>query len=378
MQDILSRVEQQHVAAVLPAYLASDEAVTDELAAELAVRGHDVRRVLPWSDNGKLAEAIGFELVEGDDTPITVAELLGHPALVRRVLVLNQSDLEPAHAQELPDFLRRLEAESRSAAVADRCSVVVLTDRKGLPIFAGGDRAEVSLANVWYWNRIARWDVAAHLALLGNHGGQGVVFEVRVETIVEVARWDLELASRLANRWDGDPTTLPAMLGELPGAARAAPRDRVRSATAPPDQLLADWDDGCVESWHGATAWAPRLGLHDEESVSRLVWHAQARVLLPWIETHRVLLQATLEERLGPQRLTDAASHFATETRKPDDVMEIGLLRLVTRARVGNGDDGLGKAAHQLWVARNALAHLTPMRADAIDELVRLCAQVWA
>lgn len=377
VDDILNSAEQQHVAAVLPAYLASDEVVTDELAAELAVLGHDVRRVLPWPDNGKLAEAIGFELVDGDDPPVTVAELLSHPALVRRVLVLNQADLEPSHAEELPEFLRRLEAESRTTAVADRCSVVVLTDREGLPSFAGGDRAEVVLANVWYWNRIARWDVAAHLALLGEHNGHGVLAEMRVETIVEIARWDFALAGRLATCWDGDWAALPVLLEDLPDVTSDGPRDRMRSSTVPPDQLLIDWDHGRVEGWHGATAWAPRLGLRNEESVSRLVWRAQARVLLPWIETHRVLLEATLKERLGAQRLLDAADHYTAEPRQADDIMEIALLRVITKARVGNADVDLTKAAHQLWLARNTLAHLRPIRAGAIDELVRLCARVW-
>lgn len=377
VKEILSSAEQQHVAAVLPAYLASDELVSDDLAAELALRGHDVRRVLPWSDNGSLAEAIGFELVDGNNPPVTVAELLGHPALVRRVVVLNQADLEPSHAKELPEFLRRLEAESRTAAAADRCSVVVLTDRAGLPSFAGGDRADVGLANVWYWNRIARWDVAAHLALLGEHDGHGVLAEMKVETIVEIARWDFALASRLAACWDGDPSTLPELLEGLPDVKSDGPRNRMRSATVPPDTLLVDWDHGRVESWHGITAWAPRLGLRDEESVSRLVWHAQARVLLPWIETHRVLLEATLEQRLGAQRLRDAADHYAADPRQPDDVMEIALLKVITKARVGSADVDLTKAAQELWLARNALAHLRPMRSGAIEELVRLCARVW-
>ena len=57
---------------------------------------------------------------------------------------------------------------------------------------------DIAMTSIWWWARIARWDVAAHIAdLAGAVRFQGVLADVRSESIVQVARWDLDLAQHL-------------------------------------------------------------------------------------------------------------------------------------------------------------------------------------
>jgi hypothetical protein len=71
----------------------------------------------------------------------------------------------------------------------------------------------------------------------------------------------------------------------------------------PPEPILVFWDQHVVEGWHDQLSVTTCSLAAEPERLSRLVWAAQARVLLPWIEERRSSLQAQPAELLGPQRL---------------------------------------------------------------------------
>lgn len=373
VQEVLRAASMQHVMAVLPVYLIGNADVADALAEEVIVQGDDARRLRPWSANGNLIESVGFELVDGDDTPVTVPDLLHHPELAGKVFVMSTTDLDEPHTRELPEFVRRLEVDSRTTTAADRCTFVVVTGRVQLPLLTGGERAGVAVANVWYWNRVARWDVAAHLAVAHYEASASVAAEIRIETILEVARWDFGIAIQLLESWDGDYRALDRVLGETGTVSEGQRLTRSPSPTRPPEALLDAWDAGSVERWHGSLTWAPRLDLAQAAVANRLAWSAQARVLLPWIEVRRSRLEQALVKRLGEARLADALQYFAREGHRSGDVVEIGLLHRMTAARVGKSDPGLTEASRQLWLARNRLAHLEPLAPGAVEALVLSC-----
>jgi hypothetical protein len=68
--------------------------------------------------------------------------------------------------------------------------------------------------------------------------------DVRTETIIEIARWDLDLAEYLTVEWSGESRDLPALLKEwrvMPAPAVTAIRLAAHSLQ-PPDLLLELWD----------------------------------------------------------------------------------------------------------------------------------------
>ncbi|MCB1254581.1 MAG: hypothetical protein KDB39_15370 [Austwickia sp.] len=376
MEDIARQVAAgQHVLAVLPRYVYDDPFSTDELVSEMLGRIDYSRRVRGW-DAGTVVEVFGQGLVLGDECPVTVPDLLRHPEGANRVLVCLVSDLASPLQANVPNFLRRLDAESRSVPVDQRCTLVLITGREHLPHFAGGDNREVTLATSWYWNRVSRWDVAAHVA---EHvgGERAVLREVRQETIIELARWNFDLAVTLAASWSGDPQELGGFCtdGEpppdllLPGHGTATLR--------PPESLLQAWDDSLAECWHDRVCTAPiGLGVLERDTAQRHLWLGQARVLLPWIEQHRAQVEAATRAALGSARFEKALSEYtrAQEHREePGFAPEIGLLNVVVQARLGRESYGLKTASRALWRARNEMAHLRALGSSQLEELVRAC-----
>lgn len=368
------------VVAVLPRYLASELDVMDDLAVATLMRLGSGRRLQPWPHDGPLTEAIGCQVVSDQNVPVTVSELVGHIALAGKTFVCVASDLGQEHRAELPTFLRRLAIVSQGLPPDERCQFIVVGDSSILPEFAGCERTDVTLANSWYWNRTSRWDAAAYLASQkGNRAQQSVLAEVRTETIIEVARWNFELAGLLAQSWSGDPMELgdlckgtlcqtrPVTLGCLP--------------KRPPDRLLENWDNGSIEGWHGCLDYLPALDTTDETTIGRHIWAAQSRVLLPWIELHRNRVEYQLRKRLVNQ-FDEVVAEFSRRTERPDvhknEVLEIGLLNAIVQARVGRQDPELRVAAKELRRARNNLAHLRPLSSGSLQQLVRACEPLMA
>lgn len=368
----------RHVAAILPQYLATDVDRAGTLASALVDELPNAVRVHPYGGDGPLVEALGRDLTYSDEHPVTVPELLGHEDLHEKVIVCVQSDLDDEHQGELPEFLRRLQTDSRSIETSQRCTFVVITDRSGLPSFAGNEHADVTLANSWYWHRVSRWDVAAHMAITsaGPTGPElGVLHEVRTETIIEVARWDLDLAAHLSVSWSGQVSELSGLcqrpqqdIDTLSAAGRVGAR--------PPEALLEAWESGLVEGWHESVCIAPTHRLERTSELNRLLWSAQARVLLPWIEINRHRLEEAVLKALGRELFHRALTQHATVGFNPsrsEDVAEIGLLHSVIFSYL-RSDARMSTAARALRDARNKLAHLTPLAQGQLDQLVRACA----
>ena len=365
----------QHVAAVLPRYLAADPERGDALVVAILDRLPHGQRVQPWPTDGRLVAAVARQVIFEQDPPVTVPELIRHPDVVGMTFVCLVDDLEVPHREEMGAFLRRLEAESRSVPAGERCTFVVITERAWLPQFAGNEPADLTLANCWYWNRVARWDVAAHLAArLPGQAQVGILHEVQTETIIELARWDFDLAARLADTWSGDSVDLASLVGsyELPGHA-LPPGGRI--GTRPPETVMDAWEAGAVDGWHQDVVLSPTCLLQERARLNRHLWAGQARVLLPWIEITRERLEARVRNALAEEGFRQALCDFAVGDFEPtaETVTEIGLLNKVVRARIGKSAPNLRDAAAALHTARNQLAHLRPIPQGRLEALVRVC-----
>jgi hypothetical protein len=373
----------RHVAVVLPRALAAAPGFGDGLAValldEFASR-FDAQRVYDPGPGRSVLDAFCEALIMGEP-PATVPELLRHEQARDKVAVVVAADMSGAAARDLPKFLHRVELESHAGGYGQRLSIVAVVTRDELPTFSGGTPSDIGLTSVWWWGRIARWDVAAHIAGLGGFRGAsaaGVLADIRAESIVEVARWDLDLAERLADLWAGDPAELPVLLGDgglpLKAMATRGTWDDLR----PPDALLDSWDTRQLDRWHEQPSGSGRSLAATPGSLDRAVWAAQARVLLPWVEERRSALLYRVKEVLGNRRFADVLHNSFEPPVQPDGSVEIGALDRLVRITIGSTDPELRDVARHLRQARNLLAHMTPLTLAQQEALVSACKSLLA
>lgn len=366
---------RRHVAIVLPRTMVEDTTVTDGLVHELVReldRIAEAQQLPPDPDAGSLLEALSRALVWEEYPPATLSDLLAHEATFGRVVVLLASDLPECQQDELPELLGRLETGSRSVPTSERLTLIAIGHRGHLAQFAGGESTDVGLAAVWWWNRVARWDVAAHIAHCDDRpSGSAVLAEVRTETIVEVARWDLDLAEKLAASWSGDPSLIADWL-DVDSPPACDPPEGPRNCGHRPSTAEADlWDEGHIDGWHESRILNARVLARSPERLERLVWAAQARILLPWIEERRAALYRRTVAALGEQAFGYAVEQFCSKQYNSSGLIEIGDLKAIVNARIGITDPWLRSNAHRLHAARNSLAHLEPLPYSELVELAR-------
>jgi len=372
----IARVAQagQHVLAVLPQHIATKADYSDTLAAAIGreIGGYS-QRVYPTPGQGTLVEALGFNMTNDfDNAPVTVPTLLTHPDSVGRTFICDISDLMDDHQSELLKFLDRLDAESRSIGSSERSTLVFVVTRE----FAREDASSVALVNRWYWDRVARWDVAALLALHGRLQEVGILGEARLETIIEIAKWDLELAVELEQEWNGSEVDLDRRFATRPIRGTSGKPLRRSDDKTPPESLVEDWDAGSVDSWHGLPTLNPTVTASHPDTLSRLIWSAQSRVLLPWIELRRTRVEQIVRQKLGVARMTAAINEYTT--RYPGVVfdttlVEVSTLLRIINARFGSSEERLRLSTQCLLSARNRLAHLNPIPHIQLVELAQTC-----
>jgi hypothetical protein len=393
----------RHVASVLPEALAADPVFTDSLGValleEFASQSVSARRIHDAGPGVSVLETFCQALIF-DDQPATIPDLLIHAEVRDVVAVVVARDLGSPAREELPAFLRRVELESHATGTARRLAVVAVVSRDQLPAFAGGASSDITLTSIWWWARMARWDVAAYIAgLAGQPRLSGVLEEVRTESIVELARWDLDLAERLAAAWSGELDALSSLLrecgptangrsghagkggtaagtwnGAIPNGAGTNGAGPAGAGLQPPGPDLDLWDRRAVDGWHDRQSVTAGSLAASPEKLSRVIWAAQARVLLPWIEERRSALLDQVTQELGPGRLAEVLGHRFSPPVKPDALVEIGVLDKVVQMVIGSRNPGLRDASRRLREARNCLAHMQPLSLAEQESLVAACA----
>ena len=381
VRDIVAEhARGRHVTTVLPEALASDVLFTDGLA--VAVQDEFVRQSVPtrriYSVGADLSildtvsQALIFE-----EPPATVAELLRHPEASNTVAVVVARDLDTTARSGLPGFLERVELESHAlTGQAQRLSVIAILARGQLPAFRGGASSDIAMTSIWWWARIARWDVAAHILGMTERAPlHGVLSDVRTESIVEIARWDLDLAEHLVTTWEGEPSRLPSLLKDWRRVSAPVVNGGhgEMDGLQPPSLVLPSWDQGVVESWHDQVSAATYSLVAEPDKLSRLVWAAQARVLLPWIEERRSTLHIRVVEILGAPRLGAILREWFDPPVDADGLIEIGALDTVVRKVLGSRHSDVRDASRWLREARNRLAHMRPLSLGDQESLQAAC-----
>lgn len=252
-------------------------------------------------------------------------------------------------------FAAAIAAGTKDVPASERAAVIVhVVGRLGVEV----PDSDTNLRVLWWWGALSSLD----LAVLVDEAGRDAL---DTATITEVARWDVDLAEQLAARWDGNPRSLnehvvrvadcdngligldgPA--GPVPGEARAA------------------WADGLVDSWVGRRDRHPSLV--DTDGMDRRRWHAQVRVVYPWLEELRAEAAVLVAELASRSHLSDAAVEELL-------TCELGPLR-----HLACFEHRLPVPAHMRDVldravsARNALAHLSPVDSVTLSSLAAAAA----
>lgn len=381
VRDIVAEhARGRHVTTVLPEALASDVLFTDGLAVavldEFTRQSVAARRIYSVGADLSILDTFSQALIF-EDPPVTVAELLSHPEAANTVAVVVARDLDTTTQSGLPGFLERVELESHAlTGQAQRLSVIAILARGQLPAFRGGASSDIAMTSIWWWARIARWDVAAHIAGMAERVLlQGVLADVRAESIVEIARWDLDLAEHLVAAWDGEPSRLSSLLKDwrcVSAPVMNGGHGRL-GGFQPPSPILPSWDQRIVEGWHDHMSVATCSLAAEPEKLSRLVWAAQARVLLPWIEERRSTLHIRVTEILGAPRLSAILREWFDPPVDADGLVEIGALDTVVRKVLGSRHSDVREASRWLREARNHLAHMRPLSLGDQESLQAAC-----
>lgn len=368
----------RHVAVVLPAQRAAESPFVDGLLTaimrNLRAAGEEPRRPRPFEPGLSPFRWLAQCLVFGDELPAVVGDLLDHEDATARTALLDCTGPTAPAPAAVADLLARLTLASRPRPAAMRPRVVVVGTREVLPAL-GVESADVTFEAVWWWGRLTRWDIACRLAsIIEGHGSEGVLRDVRLETIVEVARWDLDLAQYLVRAWDGDPHSLATTAKEggiavLPPPEPEPALGLPATMTRPHRDITHLWDTGHLELWQNEHCLRPHALVSVPSMLEQRVWAAQSRVLLPWIESKRQLLMRALIQRFGEASVNAAA-------RRPSDdhtPIEVGDLFFVVRELPTVDRPVWRSASRHLMIARNRLAHLQILNLDDQARLVESC-----
>jgi hypothetical protein len=368
----------RHVAVVLPACRASEESFVDGLVSALmrtlTTAGEEPRRALITDPGENPVQCISRCLVFADEQPVVVADLLDHDDAAGMTAVLSCTGMARDQYSRMSNLLTRIALESRPRPAGRRPRIVIVGARHLLPRLQGGS-TDVTFEAVWWWGRLTRWDVGSRLApTFDAEPAEAVLRTVRLETVLEVCRWDLDLAEELAVSWDGDPGNLARTIEEV-GKAQSRTQvviDRPHrpAALRPDEDLLELWEDGHVDLWQDECCPSPYALLTLPGGVDHAVWAAQARVLLPWIDERRRQLLRHLVERYGNDAVTRVTASLNGTGQPP---LEVGPLFEVVRRLVPPAQSGLRDAARQLMAGRNRLAHLQSLSLADQTSLAHAC-----
>jgi len=278
-------------------------------------------------------------------TRVTPAEVASHHRTDSAVLHIDARRAPDDVAAAWCAFAAAAASGTKDMPASDRAAVICHVAGARVPLPASSP----NLRLLWWWGALSPLD----LTVLFDDPSRD---QVATASIVEIARWDVDLGERLADRWDGSPGTLA---GHLSSANPIGPKSGLAStdvtgpAGSAPGRLRDLWATGLADSWAGRSD--PHVSLLSETDVYRRRWHAQVRVLYPWLEELRAEIAwevAACARRSGlSERVADSLLTLELSPLRKKAIVQLEL-KVPAALR-----DVLDSAV----TARNALAHLEPV-----------------
>jgi hypothetical protein len=304
-----------------------------------------------------------LDLSRPDDDEIDIAALAHNPGLHRRLIWIDGRNASERQCDLWLDFLEQY------AAIA---AEVPLYRRTVFATFWGGQRAAQVpdsvplLARRWWWGVVTPLDTEVFVSELAGGRPWQPAF---TQTVSEVAGFDLGLAARLVEEWDGVPSNLGPLLRDHSIYAEAGPQEwspKPSPRPQPPPDSISAWSAGLVNAWgerdpheHPCSACAAK-----SDALHRLVWLGQVRSLMPRIEIERQALAEWVyarRDRLPPRwKSKDVRS------------LEVSPLASIFEMSAFRNDHVRAPLARWLLCTRNAIAHLEILDADELEQGRRL------
>jgi hypothetical protein len=303
-----------------------------------------------------LAVALGME---GGVGRATASRLLDSEDLERTVLWV--SGLEALDDSRAGLWLRFADDFARAAVAMGQLHPPALIIVQHGRANASMPRQQAQLPRIFWWGVVDRLDVMVHIARLSP-----TVDPIVAAQIVETAGFDLDLTERLL---EGPATSVEEIVGV---AAEYGERwdlripARVEGGRCPreaPGVFLEPWSRGLVDRFDGDSLWHVAALARDGKagSITRRLWTAQVRTLMPRIDIWRLkLIEIAIDRRL------------LSEDDAPLDMEFADLHRALARAHRVGKRHSLHDIARWLREQRNRLAHLEVVSPDAWKEGERL------
>jgi hypothetical protein len=226
------------------------------------------------------------------------------------------------------------------------------------------------LSVFWWWDVIGMLDseLCADLALTGER-----ITPLRRAMLAESIGWEIQLAPRCAKMWGAydAPSLLIKALRENAGGPEFKPNPEELRALKdgmktdiPPVPLREAWNDGHINAWEGKLLPSVRHA-EFEHIAERRFWGAQARILMPYLESQRQRFAERFEKLASPGDVREVSGESG--------LLELGrMLYAHHRRRVdfGSTDEEILKI---LVLARNKIAHHKSLGDDLYAAVSDIC-----
>lgn len=272
-------------------------------------------------------------------------DLVGHPDTDANLVFVDARDTDPPTRRAWVEFASACASAGVSLRPGDRCAVTIAVTPADIAV----PDQDTNLRILWWWGVLGPLDIDVWLSQY-SHPNQA-----RPAMIAEVARWDLDLATRLATRWNGTREGLAHFVTLAPDLPVPASK---RSGIFPDSNLLG-WTHGWFESWAGRVAWIPTC----EDDLDRRLWSGQIRAIYPWLEEFR----AWAGGRIAPL----LRNKYRLSPHVVEETVQLELGPLLARC----DDEGyklpyeLRDALRKARRTRNDLAHFTVVSPAKVAEL---------
>jgi hypothetical protein len=297
---------------------------------------------------------------------LDVSDFAGHPELGRRLIWIDARDATPDQAMGWGVFLQQYVSAATEIDAHRRAVFATLCAGVHSSLMPDPDRL---LTKRWWWGVVRPLDTEVFVAeLLGDRERRPAL----VETVAEVAGYDLVVARMLSEEWDGSLRNLGGLLQEYDLEMAGGDHDWSPNASSrpePPVDSVGAWAAGVVNAWgeHDPHRHPYHVYLTNPEALRHLIWRGQVRGLMPQIEIKR----QELAEWVYQRRDWLPPSWAGREIKS----LEVGELARIFEIPDFRRDRSKNSLARWLRWSRNEIAHLKILDGSELEYAQKILEQ---
>jgi hypothetical protein len=303
-----------------------------------------------------LFELLDLRRPDGADR-LDIGDLAHHPDLNCRLVWVDCRGAAPAQATSWGMFLRQYAFAASEVEAHRRTAFATICDGPHGLLMPDPD---LLLEKRWWWGVVRPLDTEVFVAELLDDRERPPAF---VETVTEVAGFDLGVARMLAEEWEGGLRSLGGLLG---GQQLAVGDELIWSPDPsplpqPPSDSVGAWSTGVVNAWgdHDPHRHPCYVYAREPESLRHLIWRGQVRGLMPRIEIERQALAEWVYQR----------RNWLTPSWAGRDIKSLEVSELARIFEIPDFRRDRRKAAMARWLrwSRNQIAHLKILDASELE-----------